>query len=87
MLDKGLVPNYQASMEKLFGSEMVQRITNKGMEILGPYSQLDGKSATTSLADRVGYYYRWGVVETIWGGTSEIQRNIMALRGLGLPRA
>jgi len=86
ILDKGMIPNYQSSMEKTFVAEVSQRIANTGMEILGLYGQLNEGSKWGALAGRVGYYYRWSVVETIVGGTSEIQRSIMALRGLGLPR-
>jgi len=87
LLDKGVVPNYQSSMEKLFVSEMAQRITNTAMEVIGAYGQLMEGSEWAPLAGKLAYYYRQCVVETIYGGTSEIQRNIMALRGLGLPRA
>jgi len=87
MLDKGVIPNYQSSMEKVFVSEVVQRITNRGMEILGLYSQVRKGSKRAPLRGNVEYYYRWSIVETIWAGTSEIQRSIIAQRGLGLPRA
>ncbi len=87
ILDKGDVPNYQSSMEKTFVAELAQRLSNTGMEILGHYGQLMGGSKRGPSADKVEYYYRWSVIETIYGGTSEIQKNIMALRGLGLPRA
>jgi alkylation response protein AidB-like acyl-CoA dehydrogenase len=87
LLDKGQIPNYQSSMEKLFVSEMDQRITNVGMELLGLSGQLKEGSKWASLGGKFGYFYRQCVVETIYGGTSEIQRNIMATRGLGLPRA
>lgn len=87
MLDKKIIPNYQSSMEKTFVSEMSQRLANMGMQILGCYGQLKRGSKWAPIADKVEYYYRWTIVETIYGGTSEIQRNIMATRGLGLPRA
>ena len=87
MLDKGQLPNYQSSMEKLFVSEMDQRITNAGMELLGLSGQLKEGSKWAPLGGKFGFFYRQCVVETIYGGTSEVQRNIMALRGLGLPRS
>jgi alkylation response protein AidB-like acyl-CoA dehydrogenase len=87
MLDKGQLPNYQSSMEKLFVSEMEQRITNVGMELLGHFGQLKEGSKWAPLGGKLGFFYRQCVVETIYGGTSEVQRNIMALRGLGLPRS
>ncbi len=86
MLDKKLIPNYQSSMEKLFATEVAQRITETGMEVLGLYGQLKEGSKWAPLAGQAELFYRGSVVETIYAGTSEIQRNIIALRGLGLPR-
>lgn len=86
MLDRGKIPNYQSSMEKLFMSEVTQRIANTGMEILGLYGQLKEGSKWAPLNGMVEHLYRWTIIETIYAGTSEIMRNIIALRGLGLPR-
>lgn len=86
ILDKKSIPNYQSSMEKLFATEVAQRITETGMEVLGLYGQLKAESKRAPLAGQVEFFYRSSVVETIYAGTSEIQRNIIALRGLGLPR-
>jgi alkylation response protein AidB-like acyl-CoA dehydrogenase len=86
MLDKGTIPNYQSSMEKMFATEVAQRVANTGMEVMGLCGQLKEGSPWAPLAGRVEHFYRWSVVETVYAGTSEIQRNIIALRGLGLPR-
>jgi alkylation response protein AidB-like acyl-CoA dehydrogenase len=86
MLDKGTIPNYQSSMEKMFATEVAQRVANTGMEVLGLCGQLKEGSRWAPLAGRVEHFYRWSVVETVYAGTSEIQRNIIAMRGLGLPR-
>jgi 3-oxocholest-4-en-26-oyl-CoA dehydrogenase alpha subunit len=86
MLDAGQVPNYQASMQKLFATETAQRIANTGMEILGLFGQLKKGSKWAVLSGQVENFYRTSVVETVYAGTSEVQRNIIALRGLGLPR-
>jgi len=85
MLDKGEVPSYQASMQKLFATEAGQHLTNVGMQIMGFYGQLQQDSKLSQLEGRMEWYYRSAIVETIFAGTSEIQRNIIALRGLGLP--
>ena len=87
ILDKGDVPNYQTSMEKLFVSELAQRITKTAMEVLGPFGQLKVGAKWAPLGGKLGFFYRQSILETIYGGTSEIQRSIMALRGLGLPRS
>ena len=86
LLDKEMIPNYQASMEKLFVTEAAQRITRSAMEILGLPGQLTDKSKWAPLAGKVQYYFRWSKVETLVAGTSEVQRNIIAQRGLELPR-
>lgn len=85
MIDNGKTPNYQSSMQKLFATETAQKITRTGMEILGPYGQLKNGSKWAVLSGMMEWYYRTSVVETIYAGTSEIQRNIIALRGLKLP--
>ena len=83
--NEGKVPNYEASMAKLFNTELSQRIARTAMAILGLGGQLmDAESAP--LKGRVPASYLATVSATIAGGTSEIQRNIIATRGLGLPR-
>lgn len=86
MLDKGVVPNYQSSMEKMFVTEVWQRVASTGMEVLGLYGQLKRESKWAPLGGKVGFFYRSSIVETLYGGTSEIMRNIIATRGLNLPR-
>jgi alkylation response protein AidB-like acyl-CoA dehydrogenase len=84
MQSKGLVPNHEASASKLFGSELAQRIAQTGMHLLGTAGQLrDGSQAKHW--DQ-GTAYLTSVSATIAAGTSEIQRGIIATRGLGLPR-
>ena len=85
MLDSGQIPNYQSSMQKVFATEVAQHVANTGMEVLGHFGQLKKGSKWAALAGEVEHYYRWSVVETIYAGTSEVQRNIIAHRGLGLP--
>jgi len=85
IIDKGKIPNYETSMQKLFATELAQKIANTGMDVLGLYAQLKKGSQHAALQGQIEHHYRWSVVETIYAGTSEIQRNIMALRGLKLP--
>jgi alkylation response protein AidB-like acyl-CoA dehydrogenase len=84
MMGRGLIPNYQASMLKLFASELGQRISRTGMKVLGLYGGLYGKEAPEK--GRISRSYLATLGSTIAAGTSEIQRNIIAMRGLGLPR-
>jgi alkylation response protein AidB-like acyl-CoA dehydrogenase len=86
MQNRGLIPNYEASLLKLYTTELNQRIARTGVEMLGLYGQLDRGSDWAPNKGRNCYTYLRSVAYTIEGGTSEIQRNIVATRGLGLPR-
>jgi len=82
----GQVPNYEASIAKLFSSELSQRFARLGTRILGLYGGLRRGSPFARLRGDFAESYMQSVPATIGGGTSEIQRNIIATRGLGLPR-
>ena len=86
MQSQGKVPNYEASMSKCFGTEMTQRLYRTGMSILGMRGQLGWGEERAPLEGRMARGALTAVSVTIAAGTSEIQRNIMAQRGLGLPR-
>lgn len=86
MQSQALVPNKEASAAKLVGSEISQRISQLGMQMLGPYAVLDEGSGWAFLNGRIAQQWMDAVSLTIRAGTSEIQRNIIASRGLGLPR-
>lgn len=87
MLDQGRVPNYESAMAKLIQTETMHKLTHTAMKILGPFGQLQRGSKWVPLGGEAELRHRWQVVETIYAGTSEIMRNIIAQRGLGLPRA
>ena len=86
MQNRGLIPNYEASATKLYSMELNQRIANTGIKLLGMYGQLAGGNDWSPLGGRLQYTYLRSVANTIEGGTTEIQKNIVATRGLGLPR-
>tara|TARA_Y100000780_G_scaffold209234_1_gene206664 strand:- start:356 stop:919 length:564 start_codon:yes stop_codon:yes gene_type:complete len=86
MQGEGLVPNREASMSKVFGSETLQRTTVAGMEILGPYGTLGRAEKWAPLSGRMQEHWMISFSHKIAAGTSEVQRNIIAGRGLGLPR-
>jgi alkylation response protein AidB-like acyl-CoA dehydrogenase len=82
----GDVPGPEAPALKVFGSEMFQRIAQEGMRLLSLYGQLQPGSKWAPLAGAIERLYLVTVSRTIAAGTSEIQRNIIAERGLGLPK-
>lgn len=86
MQSADLIPNKEASITKAFGSEMIQRLYNLGMQILGLYGQLEPGSKWAPLQGRIENAYLRAFGGTVAAGTSEIQRNVIATRGLGLPR-
>ena len=81
------VPNHEASMSKLFGSEVQTAITREGVNMLGPAGALRrGSGGNPPLFGAMPDAYMGVTTFTIAAGTSEIQRNIIATRGLGMPR-
>ena len=86
MQAKGMIPNYEASAVKLYSMELNQRIANTAVRVMGLYGQLGRAGKWAPLNGRQEFTYLRSVANTIEGGTSEIQRNIVAQRGLGLPR-
>ncbi|MDA0271482.1 MAG: acyl-CoA dehydrogenase family protein [Chloroflexi bacterium] len=88
MQARGLIPNHEASMTKVFSTEFNQRIARTATKALGLYGGVRGGQAPqyVPMGGRWGTMYLSSVSSTIAGGTSEIQRNVIATRGLGLPR-
>ena len=81
-LSRGSIPGPEGSILKLLYSETEQRTSRAAMEILGPYGQL-----TEGDYGLFPYTYLRSRGRTIEGGTSEILRNIIAERVLGLPKS
>ena len=73
-------------MTKLFSSELSQRIARTGIKMAGLYGQLLADSEWAPKRGRYAASYIQTVGSTIAGGTSEVQRGIIATRGLGLPK-
>jgi alkylation response protein AidB-like acyl-CoA dehydrogenase len=87
MQNVGMIPNYEASMGKLYRSELNQRIAATGMKLIGLYGlSYDNQSPHSPMRAQYARSYLGSVSGTIAAGTSEIQRNIISQRGLGLPR-
>lgn len=84
MQAEGKLPNQEASASRVFGTELIQRVYRTAMTLTGLEGQLRGSSVRG--APDFATPYLISMSETIAGGTSEIQRMIIAGRGLGLPR-
>jgi len=84
-LEHATAPPPEAALQKLFGSEIEQRIEELSLDLQGPYAQLFRDPRQLDPTDWQERYL-YGRSVTISSGTSEIMRNLLAQRGLGLPR-
>ncbi|MFP6664496.1 MAG: acyl-CoA dehydrogenase family protein [Deltaproteobacteria bacterium] len=80
------IPTIEASQYKLFMNESGQRAANAALDMMGAAAVLRPGSEAAPIGGRFERSYRYTIVDTIGGGASEIQKNIIATRGLGLPR-
>ncbi len=86
MQETGKVVNTEASVIKVFATELAQRISNFGVNVQGPGGGLRPGSSNTQMGGQLADDHLENVSPTIYSGSSEVQRNIIATRGLGLPR-
>jgi len=86
MQERGQIPNYESSAAKVYHSEYGQRLARAGLNMMGLYGQLEEGSRHARLRGRFARSYMTTIGSTIAAGTSEIQRGIIANRGLGLSR-
>jgi len=86
-IDHGTLDPAEASTVKVFGSESFVQIYALLIEVLGPLGIVKGGSPGAILRGRIEMYYRTTLVLTFGGGVNEVQRDIIAMAGLGLPRA
>jgi alkylation response protein AidB-like acyl-CoA dehydrogenase len=86
-IDQGKLDPAESSTVKVFGSESFIRIYGWLLEVLGQEAYLKDGSPGARLGGRIERYYRTSIVLTFGGGTNEVQRDIIAMTGLGMPRA
>lgn len=84
--DKGMATDWHAAMTKLYSTDLFKHAASAAMQLLGLYGQLDKREDIAPLRGWIEHFYLVSFGATIAAGTSEIQKNIIALRGLGLPR-
>jgi hypothetical protein len=85
LLGKDTIPFAEASMTKIFTSELERRLANTAMQILGLYGPLD-KGARAPFDGYIGWEYKFSLMQAVGGGSNEIERILIAIAGLGLPR-
>jgi 3-oxocholest-4-en-26-oyl-CoA dehydrogenase alpha subunit len=86
MEESGATPEAEGPMSKLFSSEALVRATQDLMQMIGPDGLRSYLEPTAPMHGKVEHLMRFSLGTTIYAGTSEIQRNIIAQRGLKLPR-
>jgi 3-oxocholest-4-en-26-oyl-CoA dehydrogenase alpha subunit len=84
--EQGVDYRAQAAMVKLFNTEFAQRLYELAIDLIGPYGLLREDSPLAPFAGATSHNFLSAAQDTIGAGTSEVQREIIALRGLGLPR-
>ena len=82
----GAPPTVESSEYKLFTTEFSKMLADASMDLGGPGTQLRVGTEEAPMAGRAESTYRYTVLDTIGGGTSEVQKNIITRRGLGLPK-
>jgi alkylation response protein AidB-like acyl-CoA dehydrogenase len=83
----GGLPGVEGSMGKLYWSESFQKICAELLDLMGPQGVLQHGEPDAPAAGWIEHAHRHAAVGTIYGGSSEVQREIIAGRGLGLPRS
>jgi alkylation response protein AidB-like acyl-CoA dehydrogenase len=86
LITKGILSDWAAAMLKIWSAELTQRAANAGMQIMGLYGQLEPDSKWAPLAGYIELVYRFSVVMSFGGGSNELMRSLMAIKGMGLPR-
>ncbi len=86
-LTKGILNAADASVVKVYGTELFVEVYRSLMEVLGEGGALRHGSPGATLQGRVELMYRWAYVVTFGGGVNEVQREIIATAGLGMPRS
>jgi len=86
MIEKGLVPTAEASAQKVIAAELTQQLADQGLQMMGPYAQLRRECPRAPAGGQIQQAWLLSILLRFGGGTNDIQRDIIAQRGLGLPR-
>jgi alkylation response protein AidB-like acyl-CoA dehydrogenase len=85
LLRDGAPITYETAVAKVMADELGQKLARLGMDVLGPWGPLREGSPHARLAGRISHDYLTSLGHTIAGGTAEVLRTTIAVRGLGLP--
>jgi alkylation response protein AidB-like acyl-CoA dehydrogenase len=85
LLRDGAPITYETAVAKVMADELGQKLARLGMDLLGPWGPLRAGSHRARLDGRISHDYLTSLGHTIAGGTAEILRTTVAVRGLGLP--
>jgi alkylation response protein AidB-like acyl-CoA dehydrogenase len=87
MQAKGEVPAIEGSIARVHNTTVEQLAGQVGLEIIGPSGQLTEADPKAPVAGRIEHQWIHEISATIAAGTIEVQKNIIAQRGLSLPKA
>lgn len=83
---EGEIPDVAASMALLYAGQLSQKIAHVGIELLGIRGIIHGSSKWAAMKGHLEYLVRRSMPATVAGGSAEMQREVIAHRGLGLPK-
>ncbi|MGH8784329.1 MAG: acyl-CoA dehydrogenase family protein [Cupriavidus necator] len=86
MAEHGKAPIHEAAMSKAYTGELLERLGQSALDILGTGATLSEDAEGAIASGKFEKLLRYSILVVIGGGTAEIQRNLIAQRGLGLPR-
>src|SRR6266446_3458699 len=85
LLRDGTPITYETAVAKVYADETGQKLARLGMDLLGPWARLRPGSREARLDGEISHAYLTSLGHTIAGGTAEVLRTTVAVRGLGLP--
>jgi len=86
LLRDGAPISYETAVAKVYADETGQKLARLGMDLLGPWAPLRAGSPEAPLGGEISHAYLTSLGHTIAGGTAEVLRTTVAVRGLGLPQ-
>ncbi|RQH05037.1 acyl-CoA dehydrogenase [Paraburkholderia dinghuensis] len=86
LAEAGVQVTFEAGMSKIFSGELMQRVGEAALDIFGSDASLSTGSVGAVAQGRLEHLLRHSIMIVVGGGTNEIQRTLIAQRGLGLPR-